>query len=260
MGRIIFVTSFKGGVGKTTLSAGLAAALTALGKKVLVADADYGNRCMDLVLGMESDVLFDSADVIWGRTETGNAIIRHGENERLYFLPAPAFSKEGVPPVRVAKLFAELKEDYDFIIVDSSAEDSEVYRAFARSADDAIVVTFHQSTAIRAAEKTAVMLSELGFSNIRLIINCFHSALAADGVLPDVLDIIQRAHIQLLGLIPHDMAVPAMQEAGMLPFTKQKRRLMVYEAAVLNTAKRLCGCSVPLLKDVYRPKKLKNYL
>lgn len=260
MGRIIFVTSFKGGVGKTTLAANLAAALTVLGKRVLVVDADYGNRCMDLVLGMESDALFDSADVIWGRTAFENAVVRHGENERLYFLPAPAFSGGGVPPTRVAKLFAEIKERYDFVLVDSSAEDGEVYRAFARSADDALVVTFHQSTAIRAAEKTAAMLSGIGFKNIRLVINCFHGEQAKDGALPNVLDIIQRAHIQLLGLIPFDMAVPTMQEAGMLSFGEGTKKLMMYEAAILNIAKRLCGHAVPLLKDVYKPKKLRKYL
>ena len=259
MGRIIFVTSFKGGVGKTTLAANLAAALTVLGKRVLVVDADYGNRCMDLVLGMESDALFDSADVIWGRTSFENAVVRHGENERLHFLPAPAFSGSGVPHTRVVELFARIKEQYDFVIIDSSAEDGEVYRAFARSADDALVVTFHQSTAIRAAEKTAITLSELGFSGVRLVINCFHGEQARDGALPDVLDIIQRSHVRLLGLIPFDMAVPVMQEAGALPYTGSKR-LMVYEAAVLNIAKRLCGVNIPLLDKVYNPKKLRKHL
>lgn len=260
MGRIVFVTSFKGGVGKTTLTANLAAALTALGKTVLVVDADYGNRCMDLVLGMENEAVFDSADVIWGRAQAENAILRHNENPQLYFLPAPAFSKELVAPTRVAHLFESLKSRYDFVLVDSSAEDGAVYRAFARSCDDAVVVTFHQSTAIRAAEKTASTLAELGFANIRMVINCYHSKQAEDGVLPTVFDIIQRAHIQLLGLIPFDMAVPTMQEAGTLAFTGAGRRLMMYEAAMLNIAKRLCGTAVPLLKDVYKPKKLKKHL
>ncbi len=260
MGRIIFVTSFKGGVGKTTLAANLAAALTVLGKRVLVVDADYGNRCMDLVLGLESDVLFDSADVIWGKVDFDGAAVCHSENERLYFLPAPAFNKTVIPPMRVAAMFASLKDKFDFVIVDSSAEDSEVYRAFARSSDDAIVVSFHQSTAIRAAEKTAAMLQEIGFSAIRLVINCFHADMAEDGVLPDVLEIIQRSHIQLLGLVPFDMGVLAMQEAGALPYRAENKRLMMYEAAILNIARRLTGESVPLLKNVYKPKRLKKQL
>lgn len=259
MGRIIFVTSFKGGVGKTTLAANLAAALTVLGKKVLVVDADYGNRCMDLVLGLESDVLFDSADVIWGKVDFDSAVIRHTDNGLLYFLPAPAFFKTVLPPVRVAAMFRAFKEKFDFVIVDSSAEDGEVYRAFARAADDAVVVSFHQSTAIRAAEKTAIMLKDMGFSGIRLIINCFHTDMAAEGVLPDVLEIIQRSHVQLLGLVPFDLGVVAMQEAGALPYRSGKR-LMSYEAAVLNIAKRLTGEAVPLLKGVYKPKKLKKHI
>ncbi|MBQ3081194.1 MAG: AAA family ATPase [Clostridia bacterium] len=260
MGRIIFVTSFKGGVGKTTLAANLASALTVLGKKVLVVDADYGNRCMDLVLGLENDVLFDSADVIGGKTDFENAVVRHSENERLYFLPAPAFSSGKVSATGVEELFASIKDRFDFVLVDSSAEDSALYRAFARGAEDALIVTFHQSTAIRAAEKTAIMLNGLGFSNVRLIVNCFHKEQAEDGVLPDVLDMIQRAHVQLIGIIPFDMGAPTLQEAGMLPFSKRRGKLMPYEAASLNVAKRLCGVYVPLLKDVYKPKKLKKYL
>lgn len=260
MGRIIFVTSFKGGVGKTTLAANLASALTVLGKKVLVVDADYGNRCMDLVLGLESEALFDSADVIVGKTDFENAVVRHSENERLYFLPAPAFSGGTVSATGVTKLFDSIKERFDFVLVDSSAEDSDVYRAFARGAEDALIVTFHQSTAIRAAEKTAVMLDGLGFSNIRLVVNCFHKEQAEKGVLPDVLDMIQRTHVQLIGIIPFDMGAPTAQEAGRLPFTDKSSRLMPYEAATLNVAKRLCGKYISLLKDVYKPKKLKKYL
>lgn len=259
MGRIIFITSFKGGVGKTTLTANLATALTVLGKRVLVIDADYGNRCLDLVLGMENSSLFDSSDVLSGRTQAGNAIAVHEGNKRLYFLAAPAAFGGEISADDTVRLLTELKGQYDYVLVDSSAEDGAVYRAFARSADDALVVSFHQSTAIRAAEKTASVLSALGFHNIRLVVNSYHKEAEEDGVLPSVYDIIQRAHIRLLGVVPYDYGVSIMQEAGTLPYAGGGR-LCPFEAATLNIAKRLTGEAVPLLKDVYKPQKLQKHL
>lgn len=259
MGRIIFITSFKGGVGKTTLTANLATALTVLGKRVLVVDADYGNRCMDLVLGMENSSLFDSSDVISGRVNAQSAIAQHESNGRLSFLAAPAAFSSELSVNGVVQLLAELKPQYDFVLVDSSAEDSRVYRAFARSADDALVVSFHQSTAIRAAEKTATVLSSLGFSNIRLVVNSYHKEAEEAGALPSVFDIIQRAHIRLLGVIPCDYGVALMQEKGALAFSGNGR-LCPFEAATLNIAKRLLGEPIPLLKDVYKPQRLQKHL
>lgn len=259
MGRIIFVTSFKGGVGKTTVSANIASALALLGRRVLVVDADYGNRCMDLVLGMEDACLFDGADAITGRVDVHKAVKQHGVAAGLYFLPAPAFFSGSLSPEDTTAFFARLKADFDFIIVDSSAEDGDNYRAFARAAEDALVVTFHQTTAIRAAEKTAARLAELGYSNIRMVVNCYRAGAADKGLLPSMYDIIQGAKVQLIGAIPADEQVPLTQEAGRLPYLG-KGRLAPYEAATLNIAKRLMGASVPLFKDVYRPKKLKKYL
>ncbi len=259
MGRILFVTSFKGGVGKTTVAANISAALAALGKNVLVVDGDYGNRCMDLVLGLENAALFDGADAITGRVIAKNAIIRHEEQGRLYFLPAPAFFEGKLSPEDTCAFFAKLKAQFDFIVVDSSAEDSDTYRAFARAADDALVVSLHQSTAIRAAEKTAAMLSSLGFANIRMVVNCYRAAAAKKGLLPSMLDIIGRAKIQLIGVIPFDESVATRQEAGVLPYLEQ-RKLLPYEAACMNIAKRYADERVPLFKDVYKPKKLKRYL
>lgn len=259
MGRILFVTSFKGGVGKTTVAANISSALAALGKKVLVVDGDYGNRCMDLVLGLENASLFDGADAITGRVVATNAIVRHETEGRLFFLPAPAFFSGKLSPEDTCAFFSKLKEEFDFIVVDSSAEDSPTYRAFARAAEDALVVSLHQSTAIRAAEKTAAMLSELGFANIRMAVNCYRPEAARKGLLPTIAEIIGRAKIQLIGVIPFDDNVPTRQEAGALPFGG-KGRLLPYEAASINIAKRLTGGRVPLFKDVYKPKKLKKYL
>ena len=255
MGKVLFVTAFKGGVGKTTVSAGIAAALSALGKRVCVVDADFGMRCMDLVLGMEDRVLYDCSDVLFGRCTCEDAIVRVTEQEELWFLPAPIrYGGEPFAHGSVEKLFAELRAKFDFVIVDSSAELSEYYRQFARQTDEAIVVSLHQSTAVRAAEKTAANLASFGHTRVRLVVNGYRKTLAKQGALPTVLEMIRRSSVPLIGVVPLSEVLPARQEAGALALDgKARRRLYPFEAAFLNIALRICGASVPLLQNVERP-------
>jgi len=231
---------------------------------------------MDIVLGLENMSVYDCMDVITGRVRAENAIIRLEHNRKLSFLPAPAVfrvtAREGedaaysifntVTAERVSKVFGAMRAFYDYIIIDSSAEESPFYRAFAIAADDAIVVSFHQSTAIRAAEKTAARLAELGHTNIRLVVNCFHRDKAADESLPDLLEMIHRSKIRLLGVIPYDKTLLSHQESGQIAFTDHRwgKKLEIFEAAYINLAKRLCGIRTPLLINVYKPKRLKKYL
>lgn len=255
MGKVIFVTAFKGGVGKTTVSAGIAAALASLGKRVCVVDADLGMRCMDLVLGVEDLVVYDCMDVLSGRCRPSDAIVAVAGRENLHFMPAP-IRYDGLPVSRKSgeELFAYLRETYDFCIVDSSAELSEYYRQFAMLADEAVVVSLHQSTAIRAAEKTAANLALLGHTRVHLAVNGYRAAHAKDGSLPTVLEMIRRSSIPLIGVIPMSEELPPRQEKGIVPLGgKDRRKLFPYEAAFLNIALRLCGGYTPLLKDVEKP-------
>ena len=255
MGRVIFVTAFKGGVGKTTAAAGIAAALASLGKKVCIVDADFGMRCMDLVLGMESSVLFDCSDVLNGRCTLSEAIVPVGDSGGLWFLPAPIrYDGRGFSKEKADAMFAELRETYDFCLVDSSAELSDYYRLFAGEADEAIVVSLHQSTAVRAAEKTAANLASFGHWRIRMVVNGYRLQMAYAGKLPTLLEMIRRSSVPLVGVIPASETLPADQERGETAFSgKERRRLRPYEAAFLNIALRLCGVSVPLLEGLAPP-------
>ena len=255
LGRVIFVTAFKGGVGKTTAAAGIAAALASLGKRVCIVDADFGMRCMDLVLGMESSVLYDCSDVLSGRCTLSEAIVPVGGSGSLWFLPAPMrYDGRGLSKENADALFAELRRTYDYCLVDSSAELSDYYRLFAGEADEAIVVSLHQSTAVRAAEKTAANLASFGHWRIRLIVNGYRANLASAGRLPTLFEMIRRSSVPLLGAVPASETLPADQEKGETAFGgKEKRRLRSYEAAFLNIALRLCGVGVPLLEGVAPP-------
>ncbi|MBO4366600.1 MAG: P-loop NTPase [Clostridia bacterium] len=262
MGRVIFVTAFKGGVGKTTVSAGLACALATLGKRVCVLDADFGMRCMDLVLGMEDAALYDCYDVLTGNCEPGAAIVSVNGYRSLWFAPAPIrYSGDPLPRERADAFFAYLREQFDFCIVDSSAELSDYYRLFADESDEAVVVTLHQSTAIRAAEKTAANLASFGFRNVHLAVNCYRDEEARKGNLPGLAEIIYRSSVALLGAVPFSDRIQVDQEARRLPFTgRDYERLRPYEAAYLNIALRVLGVWVPLREGIDRPERKKKAL
>ncbi len=248
LARVIFVTGFKGGVGKTTVSANLASTLHALGKRVLVIDGDFGMRCMDMVLGLESETLFDCSDVLSGRCSATAAMTEVKGMQDFSFIPAPMnLSEEKLPKEAFAELINELREDYDFIIIDSCAEMTDYYLSFASTADEAIIVTLHQSTSVRAAEKTATRLSAMGIKELSLVVNGYRSQMAEKGRLPDIIDIINRSSVRLLGVVPYGEKLQASQEAAELAFTGDlKKKAAKWESAFYNIACRLCGKRVKL--------------
>jgi len=248
LARVIFVTGFKGGVGKTTVSANLASTLHALGKRVLVIDGDFGMRCMDMVLGLESETLFDCSDVLSGRCSATAAMTEVKGMQDFSFIPAPMnLSEEKLPKEAFSELINELREDYDFIIIDSCAEMTDYYLSFASTADEAIIVTLHQSTSVRAAEKTATRLSAMGIKELSLVVNGYRSQMAEKGKLPDIIDIINRSSVRLLGVVPYGEKLQACQEAAELAFTGDlKKKAAKWETAFYNIACRLCGKRVKL--------------
>lgn len=263
VGRVIFVTSFKGGVGKTTVTANLAASLAVMGKRVMIVDGDFGMRCMDMVLGLQSDAIYNACDVLTGVCTVNEAKVAHCSGADFIAAPMGAYETT-IPKTAFFKLFRHLRELYDYIFIDSSTEQSPYYLAFAAAADDTLVVAMHRSTAIRAAEKTAYALSGLGFRNLRLIVNCYDRALAESGALPNLYQIIKRSAVRLLGVVPVDGRLVEWQEKGVTvlsPEREKDRYLSESEIAFLNIAKRMTGMAVPLLDGVYdvkiKRKKLK---
>ncbi len=251
MGKIVFIASYKGGVGKTTVSAGIASALATMGQKVLVIDGDFHMRCMDLVLNSENDFIFDALDVLLGRCDASEAIIKNCGINGLDFLPAPLNFEDNTDILDNAEMLLDtIKDKYDFIIIDSGADTPGIYDAFASYSDEGVVVTFQQATAIRAAEVTAGKLADKGIDSIRLIINSFRQSGVRKKELPGVFESVTKTGIPLLGVIPYDNKIITHQEKGILPFSQIKTFLEKYEAAYGNIALRLLGKKIPLFDNM----------
>ena len=260
LGRVIFVTGFKGGVGRTTVSSNIAATLYALGNRVLLIDGDFGMRCMDMVLGLESETLFDCSDILMGRCSPTAAMCEVHDRVGFTFIPAPMNLEEKIPKQAFSDLIAQVRDEFDYIIIDSCAEMTDYYLAFASVADEAIIVTLHQSTSVRAAEKTAVRLSAMGIKKLSLIVNGYRHAYAEKGRLPNIVDIINRSTVRLLGVVPYSEKLQASQEAAELSFMgKPRRKASLWEAAFYNIAKRLTGERIPLFDGVDSPKRRSSY-
>lgn len=261
MGRVLFVTGFKGGVGKTTVAANIASTLRAAGKRVLLIDGDFGMRCMDLVLGLESETLFDCSDVLRGDCAATAAMAEVRGDSGFCFIPAPInYTGETFSPESYSDLISSVREDFDFVIIDSCAEATPYYISFARLADEALIITLHQSTSVRAAEKTATRLSALGVNTLSLVVNCYRDSYAASGELPDIADIIERSSVKLMGVVPFDGELQANQEAARLAFTGDgRKKVSQSEAAFFNIAMRLCGKRARLFENVAYPKRRSAY-
>ena len=153
-----------------------------------------------------------------------------------------------------------MRNDYDYIIIDSGADTPWIYNAFAEIADEGIVVTFQQSTAIRAAEVTAGKLSSLGLENVKLVVNAYRTRGAKNKILPDVFESVTRTGIPLLGVIPYTPKIIEYQEKGILPLSQRKYFILPFEAAFGNIGKRIAGEKVALFAGVNILAKRKKYV
>ncbi|HZC03336.1 MAG TPA: septum site-determining protein MinD, partial [Gammaproteobacteria bacterium] len=153
-GRTIVITSGKGGVGKTTVTANLGTVLAQNGCKVCVIDADIGLRNLDVVLGLENRIVYNLVDVIAGRCRVKQALIRDKRNENLFLLPASqSDDKNAIAPEQMRQLMQEMKKEHDYILIDCPAGIEQGFRNATAGADQAIIVTTPEVSAIRDADR-----------------------------------------------------------------------------------------------------------
>ena len=244
----ILVTSAKGGIGKSTVALGLAAALADAGHRTLLVDCDVGNRCIDLMLGLEDSVLYDFGDVAEDRCQPADVFLSPAGMNNLLFCAAPLSLPDDTDAVaRHITALEQLAEaaHADFIICDTAGTGAIVRAIAASFADGALVIATQQPASIRAAERTAALLTEIADLPCRLVISMFEEIAASDGIRAGLLEIIDRTHLRTIGVIPRDRTLLLAQETGSLPDKKSRAA-----RAFKNTARRLCGEDVPLFSGI----------
>ena len=203
--KVICITSGKGGVGKSTITANLGTALAMKGFKVVAIDADIGLRNLDLILGLENRIVYDIVHVVEGVVPPEKALVKDKRTKNLYLLPAAQTKdKSAVKPEDLVKVVEELRNNYDFILIDSPAGIEEGFKTAVTPADTVIVVANPEMASIRDADRVVGLCEAMQKPEPKLIINRIDPAKVAKGDMLDVGDVVQILSLELIGIVPED--------------------------------------------------------
>ncbi|EIT85338.1 septum site-determining protein [Fictibacillus macauensis ZFHKF-1] len=244
MGEAIVITSGKGGVGKTTTSANIGTALALSGKKVCLVDTDIGLRNLDVLMGLENRIIYNLVDVVEERCRLHQALIKDKRFECLYLLPAAQTEDKGsVNTEQMKKIIAELKQDYDYVIIDCPAGIEQGFKNAVAGADQAIVVTNPEVASVRDADRIIGLLEHEEVAAPKLIINRVRPHLSKSGDSMDVDEIVTILAIELIGVVVDDESViKAANKGEPIALSSESKASLAYR----NIARRILGESVPL--------------
>ena len=207
MNNVYVITSGKGGVGKSTVTAYLGVELCKKGKKVLLIDMDEGLRSLDLMLSVSSHTLFDVSDIIKGNCNVNQAVIPVKNCSNLYLLPAPVTVNSLNSPKGMKILCDTLSEYFDYILIDCPAGVGKGFINAISGAKNALVVANPDPVSVRDAAYVAKLLRENKISNSRLIINKLDIKLVKKGVYYNIDEVIDATTLQLIGVVPFDVEI-----------------------------------------------------
>ena len=244
MGQVIVVTSGKGGVGKTTTTANIGTALAKLGKSVVLVDGDIGLRNLDLVMGLENRIVYDLVDYVEKKCRLNQALIKDKRFEELYIMPAAQTKdKNAVNPDQMKALCAELKEKFDFVIIDCPAGIEQGFKNAVAGADRALVVTTPEVSAIRDADRIVGLLEANEMKRIDLIVNRLRVDMVKRGDMMNVDDVTEILAVNLIGAVPDDEQIVISTNRGE-PLVGSDS---LAGKAYMNICRRIMGEEVPLL-------------
>ena len=244
MSEVIVITSGKGGVGKTTTTANVGTGLAMLNKKVIMIDTDIGLRNLDVVMGLENRIVYNLVDVVEGNCRLNQALIKHKKYSNLCLLPsAQTRDKDSVSPEQMKALIDELRENFDYVLLDCPAGIEQGFKNAIAGADRAFVVTTPEVSAIRDADRIVGLLEANEMQRIDLIINRIRMDMVRRGDMMSIEDVTDILGIPILGAIPDDAQIVVSTNqgepiVGMNPFAGQ---------AYLNICRRVLGQEVPLM-------------
>ena len=239
MSEVIVVTSGKGGVGKTTTSANVGTGLAMMGAKVVLIDTDIGLRNLDVVMGLENRIVYNLVDVVEGNCRMKQALIKDKRYPNLFLLPsAQTKDKSAVTPGQMQKLVDDLREEFDYVLLDCPAGIEQGFKNAIAGADRAIVVSTAEISSIRDADRIIGLLEASEIKNPELVINRIRPNMVRKGEMMDVNDIVDLLSIDLLGVVPDDEYIITQTNKGEPVIQNRKAPS---GKAYLEIAKRVLG-------------------
>lgn len=245
-GRVIVITSGKGGVGKTTTNANIGTALAKAGKKVVMIDTDLGLRNLDLLLGLENRIVYTIVDVVEKRCKLRQALVKDKKNPNLCLLAAAQTrDKTAVTEEQLKDICEELKKEFDFILVDCPAGIEQGFQNAVAGASEAIVVTTPEMSAVRDADRIIGLLeAREEIKSYKLLLNRVRPNMIKSQDMMSVDDVVEILSAQLIGIIPEDTGIITSTNKGE-PIVNDEKSLA--GQAYRNVAKRIIGEDVPFL-------------
>lgn len=220
-GKVIVVTSGKGGVGKTTATASLGAALALEGKRVAVVDMDIGLRNLDVVMGLENRIVFNVVDVVHGRCKIMQAAIKDRRIDNLYLIPASqSDNKDAITPEGMRQCCAKLREEFDYVLIDCPAGIEQGFENSVAGAEEAIVICTPEVSSVRDADRVIGLLYAHSITP-KLVVNRIVPQMVERGDMLSHEDVAEVLSIELIGLIEMDEQVIVSTNTG-VPLVMQK--------------------------------------
>lgn len=245
-GRVIVITSGKGGVGKTTTSANIGTALAKAGQKVVLIDTDIGLRNLDLLLGLENRIVYTIVDVVEERCKLKQALVKDKKNPNLCLLAAAQTrDKSALSQEQLKSICEELKEEHDFILVDCPAGIEQGFQNAVAGATEAIVVTTPEMSAVRDADRIIGLLeAKEEIESYKLLLNRVRPSLIQSNDMMSVEDVVDILSCELIGIIPEDTGVITSTNKGE-PIVNDETSMA--GKAYQNVARRVIGEEVEFL-------------
>jgi septum site-determining protein MinD len=249
-GRVIVVTSGKGGVGKTTSTANIGAGLARMGFKVVLIDTDIGLRNLDILMGLENRIVYNIVDVVEERCKLAQALVKDKRMPNLCLLPAAQTrDKSALDPDQMRKVVGELQKEHDYILIDSPAGIEQGFQNAVAAATEAIVIATPEMSSVRDADRIIGLLeTKEQIKHYKLVLNRVRPDMIKANDMMDVDDVLEILSVKLLGIIPEDQEIIISTNRGEPLVLREGEKIPRATQAYRNIASRISGEDVPFLE------------